>query len=71
MMSRKETMTRRFYSTHSAVKYPPLLGLLPEAIEAGKAKLESNEDIDEIYIVEVVKIIRKVKQPTIEVIEIR
>lgn len=72
----KQTMTRRYYSTHSAVRYPPILQTLSEAIEEGKRKLNDPDCKikDEIYIVEIVKVIRVVEDKNelpIEVIEIR
>jgi len=68
-MSKKETMTKRFYSTSSAVNYPPLLTTLGEAIEGAKTKMFAN-NLEEIYVVEVVRIIRRVQSP-IEIIETR
>ena len=71
-------MTRRYYATCSAVEYDRLLGTLSEAIESARSKLnETNSKankLGEIYIVEVVKIVRFESSPEvkpIEVIEIR
>lgn len=69
MSVKKQTMTKRFYSTSSAVNYPPLLMTLGEAVENAKSKL-IDKNLEEIYVVEVVRIVRRVVTP-IEVIETR
>lgn len=69
-MSQKMTMTKRYYSTSSAVNYPPLLLTLGEAVENAKSKLSVKDELTEIYIVEVIKVIRRVSAP-FEVIDVR
>jgi len=78
-MSPKTTMTRRFYATASAVEYNKLLGTMNEAVADGESKLRElnskSNKLGEIYIVEVVKILKlepKVEDSKpIEVIEVR
>lgn len=55
-------MTRRFYITSTAVKNPKLLRLFFEAKLNAEDYLINNPDENEIYIVEVVKIVRRAKQ---------
>ena len=59
MPNKKKTMTRRFYSTTSAINYPKLLGLYGEAVSEAKRKLDEKPDLEEIYIVEVKNVIRR------------
>lgn len=81
-MTPKMTMTKRYYFISSAVNYvcedgncvfpfdPPLLLTLGEALESAKSKLSEKDGLTEIYIVEVIKIVRKVSAP-FEVIDVR
>jgi hypothetical protein len=61
----KRTMTKRFYKTSSAVNYPPILKLLSEAIEDAKSELEAKPSSEFIYIVEVVRVVRRERNPII------
>lgn len=61
----KRTMTKRFYKTSSAINYPPILKLLNEAILDATDELESHPDKNEIYIVEVVRIVRRERTPIV------
>ena len=61
----KRTMTKRFYKTSSAVNYPPLLMLLNEAIVEATNDLEDHPDKEAIYIVEVVRIVRRERTPIV------
>lgn len=73
MPQTKETMTRRFYASEYAIVEPQKLKLLCEAIEDATAEVESGKH-QEYYVVEVVRIVRKVcPEPIInvEVIEVR
>lgn len=65
----KRTMTKRFYPTAAAVN-SNCLCLLSEAIEKATRRLEREEHISEIYIVEVVRVVRR-STPPIVVEEIR
>lgn len=74
----KQSMTRKYYATCSAIEYAKLLGTMSEAMTDAENKLrEVNSKankIGEIYIVEVVKIMRFESSPEvkpIKVVEIR
>lgn len=74
----KTTMTRRFYASCSAIEYPKLLGTMAEAVADARIKLidegSKANKLGEIYIVEVVKIVRlesTEENKPIEVIEVR
>jgi hypothetical protein len=75
----KQSMTRRFYATSSAVEYSPILKTYSEALSDAQSKLLDDNSkankLGEIYIVEVIKIV-KLSEPepvrsAVEVIEIR
>lgn len=67
----KETMTRRFYATKSAINAPVILQTLGEATETAKTRM-FGQDIEEYYIVEVVRIVRLPKPVVnIEVVDVR
>ena len=67
----KTTMTRRFYSTRSAIQRPQFLGLLTEAIEDAKRKLAEHPEHDEYYIVEIKKIVRREEpKPPITIVDV-
>lgn len=68
---KKQTMTRRFYPTGSAVDNPEILKTMNEALLSARNRVESSQD-DEVYIVEVVRIVRRTTPtpPPIEVIEV-
>lgn len=77
-MPKTTTMTRRYYATSSAIEYNKLLGTLSEAMaDADKKLRETNSKankLGEIYIVEVVRLVRFESNPEdkpIEVIEVR
>lgn len=63
-------MTKRFYNTSSAVRHPGLLHILPEAIVQAEHYLETHPELEEVYVVEVVRIVRRTPRP-IEVVEVR
>lgn len=69
---KKQTMTQRFYKTDSPRKSSRtnFVVTLMEATEQAKKFLEENPNVDETYVVEIVRIIRGQKAP-IEVIETR
>lgn len=73
----KRTMTRRFYVGSTNVAHinerdgaHPILKLLPEAIAQGSDLVQSGQE-EVVYIVEIIKVIRRVPQPTIIVEETR
>lgn len=61
----KRTMTKRFYKTSSAVNYPQLLGTYSEALSSATNDLNENEDKNEVYIVEVVAVVRRERTPIV------
>lgn len=65
----KETMTKRFYASKSAIRAPFILKTLKEAVDEAKDLIEKN-NLEEYYVVEIVRIVR-VSRPPIEVIETR
>lgn len=66
---KKQTMTKRYYATGSAIRAPQILMLLSQAIDKAEEYLEDTA-LEEYYVVEVVRIVKRAKQP-IEVIEVR
>ncbi len=67
-----QTITRRFYKSHSGIQRPQILKLKSEAIAEATAEINKGTK-DEYYIVEIVAVVRK-QQPIstpIEVIEVK
>lgn len=70
----KQTMTRRFYASQSAIHAPHIRKLMVEALDDVRNKMAKDESINEYYIVEIVKVVRRKKPepilPEVEVIEV-
>jgi len=61
-----QRLERRYYSSRSAVEYPQILKTKEEAIADARQKLhDGNGGYEEIYIVEVVKVVKIIQTPTI------
>lgn len=54
---------RRFYITRTAVRNPLMLKTLEHAITAGKQAIHNSPEDEEIYVVEIVKVIKREKPP--------
>lgn len=67
---KEQTMTRRFYSTKSAIEHPPIMKLLVEATADAVKRCEDGHE--EYYVVEVVRIVRRTNpKPPIEVVDVK
>mgnify|MGYP001589051987 CR=1 FL=1 len=59
-----QTMTKRFYKTHSAIQHPAILMLYSEAIANATKCIEDDKE-DTYYIVEVVAVVKRAAFPVI------
>lgn len=66
----KQTITKRYYSTSSAIRRPQIMKLLSEAIDDARKQVESGE-AEEYYVVEIVRVIRKIPpKPAVNEVEV-